>query len=410
MNGNIVKKPNKDEVEYEEEEIELDEDDDEDDSSSRRLISKDLDPKKRLFLLMGVIVGAVLLLLLILFIASLFTSRSYEYEDIENILKNAAISYFADYPDSLPQNDGDVVEIDSSNLVYAGKMNDLSSYRNDGEPCTGKVQVEKVGGEYVYTPFLNCGSNYNSVPLATKVQNDNPVTSSGEGLYSYNGNYVFRGEQVNNWVQLEENLWRIVKITPEGNVVLIHSTGIEYSQPWDDRYNEEMAYEAGLNKYSVSRIKEYMEKIYVNPDEDMGEKILSDKDRSKIVAHTLCVGGRTATSQSKTNSEECRQKVQNQKLGLLTLSDYLYASLDSNCKSAETKSCMNYNYLVLGDDWWLMTPDSSTTCKVFKIGRDGSATVEWASSYSRVRPVIYLNSNVMSASGKGTETDPYTVK
>ena len=406
MNGNLVKKPKKDEDDFvdEEEDIELD-----DDTPSKKSSGGD-DARKKLFLLMGIIVGGTLLLLLILYIASLFTSKNYSYEDMEQIMKDAAISYFADYPDSLPQNDGDVVEIDAANLVYAGKMKDLSEYHNGEVPCTGNVQVEKSGNEYLYTPFLYCGDNYYSVELYNKIAADNPVTTSGSGLYSYNNNYVFRGESVNNYVQLDKSLWRIVKITSDNNVVLIHDSGLDYYQPWDNRYNEERLYESGINTYSVSRMKEYLEKVYSNPSEDDGELILSDKDKARIVSYTLCAGNRKETSETKNNSEECRQKVQNQKLGLLTLSDYLYASIDTSCKSASTKSCMNYNYLTMDDEWWLVTPNADNTSTVFKVDRTGVVKADIASTYSKVRPVIYLNSHVMYESGKGTLEDPYKIK
>ena len=407
MNNNLVRKPKKDEDEFEEEEeedLELD-----DDSSSKRS-SSDVDPRKRLFLLMGIMVGVVVLILLVLFIASLFTNKKYEYEDIETILKEAAISYFADHPESLPQEEGSVVEIDAANLVYAGKMKDLAEYRNDGVVCTGSVQVEKAGTEYLYTPFLNCGDNYYSVELYNKIESDNPVTSSGDGLYNFNRGLVFRGENLNNYVKLDNSLWRIVKIDSDGYVVLIHATGIDYYQPWDDRYNEERLFESGVNNYSISRISDYLQKVYVNPDEENGETILSDKDRARIVSYSLCIGSKDADSESKTNSEECSKKAKDQKLGLLTLSEYLYASLDPSCKSANTKSCMNYNYLSMDDEWWLATANKADTSTVFKVNRNGVVTAVIASTYSKVRPVIYLNNRVMYAGGTGTEEDPYTVK
>lgn len=406
MNDNLVKKPDKEEEEEFEEEEEINF---EDDSSSSKSIG-DIDPKKRLFLLMGIIVAALVLLLLILFIASLFTSKKYDYEDIENIMKEAAISYFAEHPESLPKEDGDIVEIDSANLVYAGKMKELSEYRNDGVVCTGTVQVEKAGTEYLYSPFLNCGDNYYTVELYTKVETDHPVTSSGEGLYNFNRYLVFRGENLNNYVQLDNSLWRIVKIDSDGYMALIHATGLEYTQPWDNRYNEERLYESGVNNYTVSRIQEYLQKIYANPSEEDGENILSDKDRARIVSYSLCIGSRDSKSESKTNSEECAKKAKEQKLGLLTLSEYLYASLDSSCKSASTKSCMNYNYLATNDEWWLVTANKEDTSTVYKVDRNGVVRVETAGTYARVRPVVYLSNRVMYASGTGTKEDPYTVK
>ncbi len=409
MSENLVKKPKKDEDDFEdeEEEIELEE---EDSSSSSHSKASDDDMKKRLFLLMGVIVGGVLLLLLILFIASIFTSKNYEYSDVEEVMKNAAESYFKDYPDYLPKNEGDIVEVNVANLVAAGKMKEIYEYRNDDVACTGTVQVQKVGNDFLYTPYLNCGEAYYSVELYNKIATDNPITTSGEGLYSANGQYVFRGENVNNYVKLDKTLWRIVKINNEGNVVLIQNEGIEFYQPWDDRYNEETQFESGVNSYNVSRIKDYLANILVKPNKDNGEDILSNGDKAKMVSFQLCVAGRSVTSESKNNTEECRQKAQDQKIGLLTLSEYLYASLDPNCKSAATKSCMNYNYLRLDDEWWLATPNSENTYKVFKIDRFGDIKADNASTYSQVRPVIYLNNRVMYAKGKGTKSDPYKVK
>ena len=411
MNDNLVKKPNKDEEEVIEEEVEeIEEDDDDHDDSSHNGGSRNKEAKKKLIIFMGVIMMGALLLLFILWIASLFTTKSYTYEDMETILTDAAVSYFADHPGDLPKDDGDVVEIDAVNLVYAGKMKELSSYRNDGVACTGSVQVEKDGTDYLYTPFLNCGESYYSEELYKKIVEDNPITTSGDGLYSNNNSYVFRGEKVNNYVQLENRLWRVVKITSDGNVVLINVDGLDIYQPWDNRYNEEYSYESGINKYEVSRMKEYLEKIYKNPDVDSKEDFLSKKDRSRLVAFTLCIGSRSPESESKNNSEECRQTLKNQKVGLLTVSDYLYASLDSGCKSVNTKSCMNYNYLAMSDEWWLITPSPADTSSVYKVDRTGVIKTELARNYSKVRPVIYLDDRTFSSGGKGTLEDPYTVK
>ena len=400
---NLVKKPNKEEeFEEEEENVVLDED-----KPSKK--SGDDDMKKRLFLLMGIIVGGVIILLFILWIVSLLSPKNYSYDDIEAIMTDAAKSYFADYPNYLPANDGDIVEINAVNLVAAEKMKDLSEYRSD-VACAGTVQVQKAGNDYLYVPYLNCGDSYYSIELYNKVLTDNPATTSGEGLYDYNNSHVFRGENVNNYVQLEKSLWRIVKITAEGEVVLIHDKGLDYYQPWDDRYNEERLYESGINTYNVSRMKEYLEKVFSNPNADNGEDILSDKDKARMVTYTLCVGNRAVTSESKNNSEECRQKLQTQKMGLLTLSDYLYASLDTTCKSASTKSCMNYNYLSMDDEWWLVTPNAENTSTVYKVDKTGVVKADIASTYSKVRPVIHLNTRAMYLEGKGTLEEPYKIK
>ena len=399
MNINLVKKPKKDDEEIvdEEDDVELEESD-----SSNRAAKK-----KMMRFMLYIICGAVLLLI-ILYAVSLFSSRSYTYEDVETILKEAAQSYFAEHPESLPKEEGSIIEIDSSNLVVAGKMDNISDYLGEAL-CTGSVQVELSGSEYLYTPYLNCGEVYSTVELATKVLSGATV-NSGYGLYSTNTGYAFRGEDVNNYVKLDKSLWRIVKITSSNNLVLISAEGVPYTQYWDNRYNEERLYEAGINQYDASRIKEYLSKIYTNPNEDNGELLLSNSDKAKMISFNVCTGKRSIKSESKNNKEECAKYLQNQKMGLLTLSDYLYASIDPNCKSASTKSCKNYNYLTMKEDWWLVTANKEDTSTVFLVSRSGNVVAEDAGHYGIVRPVIYLNSRVLYKDGNGSAEKPYTVR
>ena len=402
-NFNIVKKPKKEDiVEEEVEEIELDED-------KPQNTNSDL-AKKRMFKMMGIIVGGMIVLLVILYICSLFMNKTYSYTDLEGILKDAAIAYFKDNPESLPTEEGNIVEIDSSNLIVAEKMKDLSEYTKEGVSCSGTVQVEKSGNDYLYTPYLNCGENYVTEELYKKVTKEGNVVTAGYGLYANNGAYVFRGESVDNYVKLGKGLWRIVKVTSNNNIVLISQDGVEYTQPWDNRYNEAKLYEAGLNTYSASRVKEYLEKIYNRPSKEDGEDILSKNDKTKLVSFNLCTGKRNANEAGSNNVVECGEVIQNQKLGLLTLSDYIYASIDPNCKTAQSKSCQNYNYLVTDYEWWLVTADKSDNAMVFKVDENGSIKKDYCSTYSIVRPVIYLNSKVLYKSGNGTLEKPYKIK
>lgn len=402
-NNNLVRKPNKEEADFDEEEdIELD------DNDEKKSVTHQENAKKRMFKIMGIILAGTAILLLILFIMSLFTNKKYDYDQIEDVLQKAAESYFKDYPDYLPSEDGSVVEVDSSNLVAAGKMKELSEYTGEEVACTGTVQVEKSGSEYLYMPYLNCGDSYTTVELYKKILEDEVVTS-GDGLYSNNGSYTYRGEYVDNYVQLDKTLWRVVKVTSDNRLVLISNTGIEESKPWDDRYNESALYDAGINAYKVSRVKEYLDKLY-NGTNDDEEILFSNKDRAKMTYHNLCVGKRSPSSDAKDNSLECSDVFKDQKLSLLTLSDYLYASLDPNCVSASTKSCRNYNYLATQFEWWLATGNSDDSSSVFKVDRNGTPKSDTAATYATVRPVIYLSDKTLYKSGKGTLKKPYKVK
>lgn len=406
INFNIVRKPKVEEDEDLEEKDELDEDSDD-------VKTKNYDPKRKMFKFMGIIVVIMIILLLILFIASLGgnKTKTYSYSEIETILEKAAKSYFEDHPDSLPQEEDYVVEVDASNLVAEGKMNDLSEYpTKDGIICTGSVKVEMEDDDYLYSPVLNCGDKYSTILLNTKILDNNEIVTTGDGLYVRGGEYIFRGENVNNYVQLDKSLWRIVKITADDEIILINQDGAGYTVPWDDRYNEEKTYDAGINNYSVSRIKDYLDEIYSNPDADRKEEVLSKKDKTRLVEYNVCIGKKASSSEDRNNTDECSQTLKDQKIGLLTLSDYLYASVDPNCKSAETKSCKNYNYLTINSNWWLVTGVNNNTYHVYKVRNNGIVTTDYASNYALARPVVRLNSSVLYKSGKGTSEKPYKVR
>lgn len=403
-----VNKIEADELEEIEETYEED-DNDEDEEESKSSKSKGQDDFKKFIIKLAlIVVGGMVLLFIVLSIASSFTKGTYSYEKIETIMTNAAKSYFADNPESLPKKETQIVEIEASTLAQAGKMKDLSEYTKKGVTCTGKVSVSKADEEYVYTPSLNCGDAYSDKTIAAAVKEDSKVVTSGYGLYNMNNSLVFRGETVNNYVQINEDLWRIVKIDSSNNVYLIKEKYIGYSAAWDDRYNNEVKYNIGINNYSTSRIKEYLGELYDTTKEDL--VFLSETDKTKLSSYEVCTGKRTVDSAINTNELECKSTVAGQKLGLLTVSDYINASIDSNCTSPQSPSCQNYNYLTVDYRWWTATAVANSTSTAFIIDEQGSVTAAKCNAYNKVRPVIKLSSRIMVSSGNGTEKNPYIIK
>lgn len=381
------------------------EDDMEEESTSSKGKNKE-DFKKFIIKLMLVVGGSVLLLILVLSLSSMVTKKKYTYEQVEEIMADAAKAFIAENSEYSTILESRIIEVPVENLVAAGKMKPLAEYKN--ENCTGKVIVSKVNNEYIYTPTLNCGTNYSSTALYTKVLEDSPITTTGYGLYSINGEKVFRGELVNNYVKLEKALWRIVKIDQSNNIVLIKETQTGYTSAWDNRYNEDIGYNVGINTYTTSRIKEYLQSIYNTTKET--EIFLSTKDKAKLISYDACVGSRATNSKTNTNEIECKTKESSQKIGLLTVSDYINASTDPKCVTAESLSCQNYNYLIKNFNWWLATPVTNTTDRAYSITTKGEIKSSQTGDYYNVRPVIKLNSTVTISGGTGTEKDPYTVK
>ena len=367
---------------------------------------KNNDLKKKLLLFGGIIVGGFLLLFLVMFLVSAFSTKQYSYDDMEEIMKKAAVQYFKANKDKLPANENQMVEIDVATLAANEYMKEMVEYTGEELTCTGKVSVQTNGEDYLYVPHLDCGEEYVTQPFY-KVVTEKTVTQ-GYGLYESNGSYVFRGEEVNNYLQLDQSLWRIVKVTDDHKMLLISDVKSFEGRPWDNRYNQSVNYNAGINEYSASRMRTYLDEYYDTNEEN--KAILSDKDRARLTKFDLCIGKRDVADGSKDNSVECSQTLANQKIGLLTVADYINASIDSACTASTSYSCQNYNYLVKDYRWWLATAVNGSTSQAFGVDTNGVVEVLQSSNFSQMRPIVMLSESVLFKSGKGTLKKPYKIK
>ncbi len=360
-----------------------------------------------------VVIGVVAFLL-VMFVLSLIVNPKRSYEQVEAIMKQAAEQYYSEHKNRLPGENTKNAGIEARTLIANEYMKDFSEYLGEDTKCdSGRVTVEKINDKFVYTPYLSCGKEYQTSELYAKVVDDKKIVASGDGLYNLNGEYVFRGTDVNNYIKLGNNMWRIVKVD-SNNEMLLTRTDKEktLSVVWDDRYNSIKGYNSGVNDFNVSRIRESL-KLYYKSDSSLfyGEgKIFPKEVKEKLVPFDLCVGKRGVDYVVNNNSAECGQVIKNQMIGMLTMSDYLNASTDAECISPLSKSCQNYNYLIVDYNWWLITADASNTFNVYKVDRNGNITQTYASSMSYIRPTVKLSNRAMYKSGSGTEKDPYIIR
>ncbi len=365
------------------------------------------DIKKKLMRMMLIVVGVLVIILIIILITSLFGSREKSYEEIETDLKKAAIEYYKVQSGLLPREEGETITVRAKTLADAGYMEPLSELREE-ENCSGRVEVTKVGDNIIYTPYLDCEDNYTTKELYKAVLEQGIVTS-GNGLYDLNGEKVYRGDNVNNYVQLDNELFRIVKVTSDNKLLLIlNEMDSTLSTYYDDRYNQDRLFNSGFNDYRVSRINEYLDNLYNNK---LDISLLSKNDKEKLTNFNLCIGKRTPTETVNNNSIECSDVLENQMIGLLTASDYMNASLDTNCKTTTDRSCQNYNYLRLRNiEWWLVTGNSLNNYESYVVKSNGYIEENTASGYKKIRPTIMLNNNVMIKSGDGSASNPFILK
>lgn len=361
------------------------------------------------------IVAIVLIIILVIgFVISLFTKKNYTYSDVENILKESAVKYFKNNETKLPKNESEVVEITADVLISNKYMKRIDHYIKN-QNCSGKVTVEKVDSSlYNYTPVLSC-DKYTTTSLADKVRSKDNLVEEGYGVYYLNGEYVYRGLDVDNYVKFNDSneLWRIVKVDKRGDIVLISTQRTKNVFPWDTRYNNSVNDTTGVGIYHNSSISSVLNKLYDNTMAKDNQyysdeySILTDSDREKTVEFASCVGSRSKSDSSKDGSTEC-STTENTRMSLLPVYDFLNASIDSNCTSTIKPDCQNYNYLREGYSFWLANGDSEQSDKVYL----ASSYIyrKNASTNFPIRVVIHLDSNVIIEKGIGTKSEPYVIK
>ena len=311
---------------------------------------------KKTWLFLG---GFILLTIIILFGGAFLYNKFFykrSYKEVEQIMLNAAKTHFEEYPNMLPTTINNSISISDDDLVAAEEMKPISEYlKDENASCSGNVNVTNINGNYRYTVFLDCGKGkYQTKKFIDYIKENVPTTDSGNGLYSLNNELVYRGDNVDNYIQFSGKIYRIVKFSEDRPVIIY--TEKSNSVVWDNRYNVDKQSNSGINDYSVSRIRDTLNELY---DDDT---FLSDEDRLLVVAHNLGIGKRNNNDTDKTGSLENAVILENQYIGLLQMNDFLNASLDKNCTNTNNPSCSNYNYLSKYKyNWWTITASSANS-------------------------------------------------
>lgn len=361
----------------------------------------------KLFKMMIIVILVVILLIIgVSVYFSIKGRRISNYDSLENVVLKAAKSYYTENPERLPKEIGTTSSIDDVTLSTDGYMKEMVNIAPKGVSCRADAFVKNVNGSYSYYVDLDCGSNYNSETLADHILSNQQVVTTGDGLYENNGDYVYRGEYVDNYLNFAGRIYQIVSINSDKSITIINSTrDKDLDKPsWDDRYNPDSGYgKDGINDYTVSRIKDYLVD-YVNGSS------FSDGDRSKLMNQSLCIG-KVGEKDIFTRNMECSTTYDNQIVGLLTVSNFDYASLDPECTTVANKSCQNYNYLSKFDSsWWTLTGTTEKTYRSYLVGFKSNAQASICSNEAYPREVLRLTDLVGYSSGNGTETSPFVIK
>ena len=278
---------------------------------------------------------------------------------------------------------------------------------------------------------------------------DVEVVSSGDGLYQdqyEDGRYVYRGSNPDNYIQFNNELWRLVSKETDGTYKIIKNESIG-NMAFDDanhRLTTSNTYcsnpRNGCNVYGAvsgtytfagqsgtvtedSSLAEYLNGEYYNS--------LTPTAQGQVQTHAFNIGGVLELSQRENDSiaknlasEKAYQWTGN--IGLPNVTDILRASLNPSCTSVSVANYDNVcaiNYLV--DDmendteYWTMNGNSSegytSRADAWEVYRDSSGSVWFTSAVVGfpgriVLPTLYLNSNIQITSGDGSSSNPYVIQ
>ncbi len=346
------------------------------------------------------LLGGIVIVIILLIIINACSNSSGGYDKIEQKMVNAAKSYYASHKKNLPKEENGTVKVTISTLIESELLKEVKDPNNKDQDCSGYVEVTKVGKEYSYTPFLVCKGNYEPKYL-TDIVKSSKQDEYGNGVYEMGGEYVYRGDDVKNYVSFNNQLWRIVKIDKENNIELVYNIkDNSLKSAWDSRYNSEIDRDYGITTdYLQSDIRKTLDKF--------DDEKLNEDAKARLVKKDICVG-KKALEAAESATDEC-SITQNEKVGLLVISDYKNASLDENCTRYDNRSCINRNYLSNSEiNSWLLTTVSDNTYEAYYI--DEEIKVTKANRVRNIYPAVYLNKNTIVVSGKGTVDKPYKIK
>ena len=295
------------------------------------------------------------------------------------------------------------------------------------------------------------------------------LVTSGDGLYedSYEaGRLIYRGTNPNNYVEFNDELWRIVAKEADGTYKIIRNELL----PQNEGYTT-MAYDASSHRLTEnnsycdnpswgcgvyasvdgtfqnpsntksgtvtenSSIQEYLNGEYYNS--------LSPSARDNMTSHVYYIGAVDYLDISGGENDSISKNIAGEKMyqwtgnvGLVNVSDVLKASTNPSCKSATdqydklndsgTSTC-DSNYLVsfpgqsqiaywtinaFGSESGLDNGGSSATIAWFAAFSEGASGLgDYIASHvgSGARPVLYLKSDITFVSGNGTEMSPFQI-
>lgn len=291
--------------------------------------------------------------------------------------------------------------------------------------------------------FTNCTLTY-STPSSRTYLNNYVIslagTTQGSGQVVNENGYRYEGQNPNNYVWFNNELWRIIGVFDSSShgqsgqnlVKLIKADSIG-GISWHSE---------NINNWATSNLYNLLNNEYLNstdgtwggncysyltsaiPHCNYTNTGIKDSSRDMIANVTWYLGGaanpgitveRMYSNERSSSVYSGNATTVTGKIGLMYASDYGYAVQASNCSRStqlynySTAACTLNNWIYGEGYEWTITTGTTNASYVYFTPYTGFITYTASGAACAVRPVLYLNSNVYLISGTGSENDPFII-
>ena len=258
------------------------------------------------------------------------------------------------------------------------------NYESDTSKCKDGYYYKKENDEWVKK--IDYGKKKVSIATTLIGENKENIVASGDGLYEEEDKYVYRGNVTNNNIIIKDKMFRIISIDKNTKSLKVISNSGNNNIAWgslafNSRDNNVM------NKLIELASGESFDDSYINKNVKWNIGSISSTDYS--IENVI-------------SSEKASQI--NMNVGIISLGEYMDASLDTDCRNGDLTKCSKKNYLStditdvgITDAWTLTTNNSSVA-----VISNGNG-ITWESDLINELHYVYNTMNIKNAEYKTKE-------
>ena len=230
--------------------------------------------------------------------------------------------------------------------------------------CSTYYGIRLVKYYKIYNPKTEYGEVL--LNLSSSIINDSELVTSDDGLHLINGNYVYKGKNVNNYILVDNILFRILRINKDKTIDLVM-----------DDYVNKMAWNEEITTYKKSDIYKYL-----------NEKILKIFNQDNLVKTSFCID-----PVYELNEISCDETDNESYIRLLGINDYLN-SINDDQTFIEIENVWLYNHGK--NNAWHTTANYISNSS--------------PNNLYGVLPVITLKNSITYLRGDGSINNPYIIE